>query len=288
MNNFSRTRILPGLAIIAGASIGLPCALALDSGGRPGTAPAIVAATAAAPVSVDYADAEKRALTAKGTVERAAPGASFMTVASAAGLSQEAPLRTGETDAAAVTWVSYAAALLGVGLLGVVVHGIRRAREESPSAWSAPVAQTVPNFPKKPTQTPTSFAKSNPKDLVTIESRTKAGSRQSPNSQSMSSDSRSKPRTPSLRDATRAGDSVSRGAPSAADALSMAFDADMVEERMIRAEWAKAMKDGAIDLGGDSILKAIEQAERELEFDAPQMALDQALDDELIKLRVRR
>ena len=63
------------------------------------------------------------------------------------------------------------------------------------------------------------------------------------------------------------------------------FDADLLEEQTIRAEWAKAVSDGAIDVGSDSILKAIDEAERETQFGPAhpaQVALDHSLDDELL------
>jgi hypothetical protein len=63
------------------------------------------------------------------------------------------------------------------------------------------------------------------------------------------------------------------------------FDADLIEEQTIRAEWAKLVNDGAVDMGGDSILKAIDDAERALHggpAHPAQVALDRSLDDELL------
>jgi uncharacterized membrane protein len=51
------------------------------------------------------------------------------------------------------------------------------------------------------------------------------------------------------------------------------------------------MNDSATDIGGDSILKAIDDAEREIQG-APahpvQVALDRSLDDELLSHKARR
>ena len=69
------------------------------------------------------------------------------------------------------------------------------------------------------------------------------------------------------------------------DSRFASFDADLVEEQTIRAEWAKAVTDGAIDIGGDSILKAIDDAERAIQggpAHPAQVALDRSLDDELL------
>ena len=70
------------------------------------------------------------------------------------------------------------------------------------------------------------------------------------------------------RTAARAdNDQVAVGAVKAASTIEdrrfADFDADLLEEQTIRAEWAKAVSDGAIDIGSDSILKAIDDAERE-------------------------
>jgi hypothetical protein len=60
---------------------------------------------------------------------------------------------------------------------------------------------------------------------------------------------------------------------------------DLIDERTIKEAWKAAAADAAIDLGGDSILKAIAAAERDLQIGAPepaQTAMDTALDNELL------
>jgi hypothetical protein len=100
------------------------------------------------------------------------------------------------------------------------------------------------------------------------------------------------------RGASRADPTPSKPAPSSTKAASTkedprfaSFDADLIEEQTIRAEWAKAVTDGAIDMGGDSILKAIDDAEREIQggpAHPAQVALDRSLDDELLPNKARR
>jgi len=61
---------------------------------------------------------------------------------------------------------------------------------------------------------------------------------------------------------------------------------DGIDEKTIREEWAAAASEHAIDIGTDSILQAIATAEREMRISAPppaQVAMDQALDDELLR-----
>jgi len=93
------------------------------------------------------------------------------------------------------------------------------------------------------------------------------------------------------RAAPQPGPAATQAAATVEDPRFAEFDADLVEEQTIRAEWAKAVTDGAIDIGGDSILKAIDQAEREIQG-APahpaQVALDRSLDDELLTNKARR
>jgi hypothetical protein len=61
---------------------------------------------------------------------------------------------------------------------------------------------------------------------------------------------------------------------------------DVIDEAAIRKEWAKLATESSIDIGTDSILKAIAAAERDLLISAPepaQAAIDQALDDDLMR-----
>ena len=60
---------------------------------------------------------------------------------------------------------------------------------------------------------------------------------------------------------------------------------DLIDERTIKEAWKAAATEAASDMGGDSILKAIAAAERDLQIGAPepvQTAMDTAWDDELL------
>jgi hypothetical protein len=60
---------------------------------------------------------------------------------------------------------------------------------------------------------------------------------------------------------------------------------DLIDERTIKDAWKAAAAEAADDMGGDSILKAIAAAERDLQIGEPepaQTAMDTALDDELL------
>jgi hypothetical protein len=62
---------------------------------------------------------------------------------------------------------------------------------------------------------------------------------------------------------------------------------DLIDERTIKEAWKAAAVEAAADMGGDSILKAIAAAERDLQIGEPepvQTAMDTALDDELLTL----
>jgi hypothetical protein len=59
-----------------------------------------------------------------------------------------------------------------------------------------------------------------------------------------------------------------------------------INEHTIRKAWATLASESAVDIGTDSILKAIAEAERELRIGAPepkQAAIDKALDDDLLR-----
>jgi len=63
-------------------------------------------------------------------------------------------------------------------------------------------------------------------------------------------------------------------------------EADGIDEHTIRKAWATLTTEGAADSGTDSILKAIEAAERDMQISPPapaQAAMDNALDDDLLR-----
>lgn len=66
---------------------------------------------------------------------------------------------------------------------------------------------------------------------------------------------------------------------------------DLIDEEAIRKEWAAAASEHAVDIGTDSILKAIATAEREMRIGSPppaQVAIDKSLDDELLSTPKKR
>ena len=71
------------------------------------------------------------------------------------------------------------------------------------------------------------------------------------------------------------------------DTLLQDIQADMIDERSVKDAWRSAAGDSPMDLGTDSILKAIAAAERDLQIGAPepsQLALDRALDSDLLTI----
>jgi hypothetical protein len=71
------------------------------------------------------------------------------------------------------------------------------------------------------------------------------------------------------------------------DTLLHDIQADMIDERSIKEAWKSAAGDSPMDLGTDSILKAIAAAERDLQIGAPepsQLAMDRALDHDLMTI----
>jgi len=69
------------------------------------------------------------------------------------------------------------------------------------------------------------------------------------------------------------------------DTLLQDIQADMIDERSVKEAWKSAAGDSPLDLGTDSILKAIAAAEQSLQIGAPepsQVALDRALDKDLL------
>ena len=211
-------------------------------------------------------------------------GSSFIPEASAAGLPRAAAaqgaLAVSSGDPPVAPWWPLAAALLVVaGLARWLVPMRRRSALQTP-AWVAPTARTEPN--------PSVSGRSGPKTSTKpgyFAAMTEPGpgfprgvskaARAAPKN-----DVPAQPRAAPVKPASIVED------PRFAE-----FDADLVEEQTIRAEWAKAVHDGAIDIGGDSILKAIDDAERAIQG-APahpaQVALDRSLDDELLPNKPRR
>ncbi len=69
------------------------------------------------------------------------------------------------------------------------------------------------------------------------------------------------------------------------DTLLQDIQSDIIDERSIKDAYKAAAEDSGMDIGTISILKAIADAERDLQIGAPepaQAALDHALDDELL------
>ena len=69
------------------------------------------------------------------------------------------------------------------------------------------------------------------------------------------------------------------------DTLLLDLQNDVIDEHTIRDAWKAAATDAGVDMGGDSILKAIAAAERDLQIGEPepmQTAMDTALDNELL------
>jgi hypothetical protein len=69
------------------------------------------------------------------------------------------------------------------------------------------------------------------------------------------------------------------------DTLLQDIQSDLIDERAIKEAYKDAAVEAGIDMGSDSILKAIAEAERDLQIGAPepkQAALDNALDNDLM------
>lgn len=213
-------------------------------------------------------------------------GSSFIPEASAAGLprasSGQSGLSSADAEAPVAPWWPLAAALLVVAALARWLVPMRRRSATHPPAWVTPTASTEPN-PSVSGRSPASRA-AKPGYFA---ARTEPGAgfpRGTANADRAASRAE--------RSASRADPTPSKPTPVATitrspreDPRFANFDADLIEEQTIRAEWAKAVTDGAIDLGGDSILKAIDDAERAIQggpAHPAQVALDRSLDDELL------
>jgi hypothetical protein len=210
-------------------------------------------------------------------------GSSFIPEASAAGLpraSAQGDLMLADVEPQVAPWWPLAAALLVVAALARWLVPMRRRSAMQPPAWVAPTARTEPN----PSVSGRAASKSAGKTGYFA---------------AMTEPGPGFPRGASNAKRTASGPEVAKAQsqPSAAKVTSTIedrrfadFDADMMEEQTIRAEWAKAVNDGAIDIGSDSILKAIDDAEREIQgppMHPKQVALDRSLDDELVPRNAR-
>ena len=70
------------------------------------------------------------------------------------------------------------------------------------------------------------------------------------------------------------------------DTLLQDIQADMIDERTIKEAWRAAAGDSPLDMGSDSILRAIAAAERDLQIGVPepkQLVLERALEKDLLK-----
>lgn len=211
-------------------------------------------------------------------------GSSFIAEASAAGLprasSAQGDLMLADAEPQVAPWWPLAAALLIVAALARWLVPMRRRSAMEPPAWVAPTARTEPN----PSVSGGSASKGLRKTGY-FAAMTEPGPgfpRGAPNANRTASGPEVA-KTPSQSPAAKAASTIE-------DRRFADFDADMLEEQTIRAEWAKAVNDGAIDVGSDSILKAIDDAEREIQgppVHPRQVALDRSLDDELVPRNAR-
>ncbi len=209
-------------------------------------------------------------------------GSSFIPEASAAGLprasSAQGDLMLADAEPQVAPWWPLAAALLVVAALARWLVPMRRRSAMEPPAWVAPTARTEPN--------PSVSGRPASKSFGTtgyFAAMTEPG----PGFPRGASNAK---RTASGADPAKAKPPAAKAASTIEDRRFADFDADMLEEQTIRAEWAKAVNDGAIDMGSDSILKAIDDAEREIQgppMHPKQVALDRSLDDELVPRSTR-
>ncbi|MEO8567035.1 MAG: hypothetical protein ABI541_11685 [Betaproteobacteria bacterium] len=238
------------------------------------------AASEAAPRAPSPAIAAIEPVRQPPTMRSSPGGSSFIPEAAAAGLPRSSSSQNGLTmsdaESPVAPWWPLAAALLVVGALARWLVPMRR-RSMDPPAWVAPTARTEPNPSVSRATTSKAFGKTGH-----FAAMTEPGP----------GFPRGAPKTE--RTAPSADTTTTRPQPGAVKAAGTSedrrfadFDADMLEEQTIRAEWAKAVSDGAIDIGSDSILKAIDEAERETQGAPAQVALDRSLDDELLPKKSR-
>jgi len=252
----------------------------------------ITAVAPSTPVAATIAAAEAAP---KPTILPSSPGgSSFIPEASAAGLprasSGQSGLSTADAEPPVAPWWPLAAALLVVAALARWLVPMRHRSATNPPAWVTPTARTEPN-PSVSGRSPVSRA-GKPGYFAAMTEPGPGFPRGASNADRGASRVE--------RSASRSDPTPSKPTPAAAAAIAQStredprfanFDADLIEEQTIRAEWAKAVTDGAIDMGGDSILKAIDDAERAIQggpAHPAQVALDRSLDDELLPNKAPR
>jgi hypothetical protein len=206
------------------------------------------------------------------------PSSGFIPEAAAASLSRGSPegsnmarltasppsalLRTRDEAPEETLWTQtwpYAAVLLSIGAIALTAFAKRR-RIVAP-AWSA---ATVNNFSKSPMQT-SAAANTFAHFGIMSEAAPKA--------------LRQIARPPLIEDPIHDAN---------LDTLLQApeVEVDGIDEHVIRKAWATLATESAVDIGTDSILKAIAAAERDLHISPPepaQAAIDKALDDDLMR-----
>ncbi|HEY2863616.1 MAG TPA: hypothetical protein VGK37_08355 [Casimicrobiaceae bacterium] len=212
-------------------------------------------------------------------------GSSFIPEASAAGLPRAATaqgtLAASNVEPPVAPWWPLAAALLVVAALARWLVPMRRRSALETPAWVAPTARTEPNpsisgRPGVKTSTKPGYFAAMTEPGPGFPRGVSKAARAAPENELPPAQSKPATVIP---------------ASTVEDPRFAEFDADLVEEQTIRAEWAKAVNDGAIDIGGDSILKAIDDAERAIQggpAHPAQVALDRSLDDELLPHKPRR
>ena len=202
------------------------------------------------------------------------PSSGFIAEAAAASLSPMSTARSNTTAASAPTamlgtrqareetlWTQswpYGAVLLSIGAIALTAF-VKRRRIVAP-AWSA---STVNNFSKSPMMS--SAAANTFADFGAMSAEAPTASRQV---------TRQRAIEVPIHDANLD------------ELLEMPdVEVDAIDEHAIRKAWATLATESAADIGTDSILKAIEAAERDMRISPPeaaQAAMDNALDDALL------
>jgi hypothetical protein len=211
-----------------------------------------VALTTIQPSSGFIAEAAAASLTPLSVARSNTPGASAPT----------AMLRTRDQVPEETLWIQtwpYAAVLLSIGAIALTAF-VKRRRIVAP-AWSA---STVNNFSKSPMLT-SAAANTFAHFDVMSEVAPKA----------LHQIARPRAIDDPIHDANL-------------DTLLQAPDVevDEIDEHVIRKAWATLATESAADIGTDSILKAIEAAERDMQIRPPepaQAAMDSALGDDLLR-----
>lgn len=184
-----------------------------------------------------------------------------------------------------VPWPWMAAALLLVGAIALtaLVVRLRRRRPEIPQWTRSPSVsgpRSRPNLAAAPTTRPHTLSHLG----ATTQART-ASTPLLPTSPSSGSPLLGQTSTRSGRPSRALVD------PSTIETLLDEVDPDVVEERALREAWAAARNDVERELDGNAILRAIEEAERELQLESPVQAhsgIESGLDDDLQQAQRRR